>query len=335
MMKPGVELKTVETPKEIALIRRAAELRSAHLEAYPHQAWRLINGPGDGAPAGLSADIYGDFLLVTARLELASERVDRWCDALFDAYSPSGLILKRLGLRPSECTTRLYRGVDSDGPIAIVEAGATLLCTLNEDVATGLYLDLHDVRAWFGQQVQGATVLNLFSYTCSFSVHAVHGGAARVTSVDVSKKALRRGRENMAANGFDADQHRWFADDALSYLQRAVKRGGRFDWIILDPPAFGRAGNKRFALKKDLSSMLEAAIQLLADDGRLLLSVHTAGYDHSGLWDEIQRCGALLGRSIGQVKTFGLPEWDHPVLGNRHGDRGDYLQVLVVQAKSA
>ena len=139
----------------------------------------------------------------------------------------------------------------------------------------------------------------------------------------------------MQANGFDADQHRWFADDVPTFLQRAVKRGELYDWIVLDPPAFGRAGKKRFELKSALPALLDATIRLLSPNGRLLLSVHTAGHHQDGLWAQIEASAARVGRSIQHFESFGLPVWDHPVTGPGEADRGDYLQVLVVGAKCA
>src|SRR2546429_52057 len=81
--------------------------------------------------------------------------------------------------------------------------------------ATGLFLDQRDTRLHVRACSKGVEVLNLFAYTCAFSVHAALGGARRVTSVDSSRAALSRGRENMSASGLDPDAHRWFDDDAI------------------------------------------------------------------------------------------------------------------------
>ena len=318
-----------------AAIHRAAEKRAAHLSENVHEAWRLINGPADGAPAGLSVDFYRDYLVVNARAKVSSLAVQAWCDALWDFYSPPGLLLKTFAERASESTSELVKGQFPQSALHVQEGPAQLLAYLDEEFATGLYLDLHDVRIWLGQQSQGLRVLNLFSYTCSFSVHAALGGAARVTSVDASKKALNRGRENMRINGLDPDLHRWFSDDVLTHLKRAVKREDRYELIILDPPAFGRAKGKVFELRKDLDELLDHTVGLLAEEGCLLLSIHTAGFESDRLMASLSRSAKKLGRTAKLLKSFGLPVWDHPVLGQNPGDRGDYLQVLVVEAKCA
>ena len=318
-----------------SLIQKAAAARAAYLADNVHEAWRLINGPGDGAAPGLSADFYGKYLVVNARASVPAEILEEWCEALWAYYSPPALVCKIFAEKVTESTSRLFRGTWPQEPLSIREGKVQLLCNLDEDFATGLYLDLHDVRLWLGQETEGLEVLNLFSYTCSFSAHAALGGAKRVTSVDASKRALNRGRENMRINGIDPNQHRWFSDDVLTHLKRASKRGDRYDFIILDPPAFGRAGKRVFELKKDLVSLLDHSLSLLRHGGRLLISIHTAGFEQGVLLEELNRVAKSLKFRLKTLKHFGLPVWDHPILDNKPGDRGDYLQVLVVEAKCA
>jgi 23S rRNA (cytosine1962-C5)-methyltransferase len=315
------------------LIQKAAAIRAPHLAENIHDAWRVINGPADGAPAGLSADFYQDYLVVNARASVPTSVVERWCEALWSVFAPKGQLLKILHERVGESTSRPFRGVLPSGPVGIREGEVRLLCNLDADFATGLYLDLHDVRLWLGLHTRKQEVLNLFSYTCSFSVHAAMGGARRLTSVDASKRALHRGRENMRANGLDPNAHRWFADDVMTHLGRAAKRGDTYDWIIADPPAFGRAGKRRFELKRDLDGLLDQSLTLLSAGGRLMLCTHTAGFIREFLLEALHGSAAKIGRKLELVKTFGLPRWDHPVLADKPGDRGDYLQVLVVEAK--
>ena len=317
------------------LIQKAESARKAHLRNHVHEAWRLINGPADGAPPGLSVDFYQQYLVVNARASVATETLEQWCETLRMYFSPPGLVCKMFAENVSESTSYLFHGEWPRAPFVIREGEVQLFCYLNEEFATGLYLDLHDVRLWLGSQTKGIEVLNLFSYTCSFSAHAAFGGARRVTSVDASKRALNRGRENMTINGLDPHKHRWFSDDVLTHLKRAVKRGDRYDLIILDPPAFGRAGKRVFELKRDLPSLLSQTLSLLVDGGRLLLSVHTAGFEPSDLLSELHASAKNQNLHLKLIKNFGLPVWDHPVLADKPGDRGDYLQVLVVEAKCA
>jgi 23S rRNA (cytosine1962-C5)-methyltransferase len=106
-------------------------------------------------------------------------------------------------------------------------------------------------------------VLNLFGYTGLASLACARAGAA-VTHVDASKKAIGYARENQAAAGLSAAAIRWIADDALTFVKREIKRGKRYDGVILDPPKYGRGPNgETFRLETQLGELLAACAQLL------------------------------------------------------------------------
>lgn len=96
---------------------------------------------------------------------------------------------------------------------------------------------------WISNLIQQAQrpvqVLNLFGYTGLASLAAAQAGAS-VTHVDASKKALAQGRANQALSGLEDRPIRWLVDDAFKFVQREVRRGSRYDGLILDPPKFGR-----------------------------------------------------------------------------------------------
>lgn len=109
-------------------------------------------------------------------------------------------------------------------------------------------------------------VLNLFGYTGLASLACASGGA-KVTHVDASKKAIGFARENQAAAGLDATPIRWIADDALTFVKREIRRGRRYDGVILDPPKFGRGPNgETWRLEEQLPELLDACQTLLRTD---------------------------------------------------------------------
>ena len=309
-------------------LRRAYERRQAHLRplGIVQEAWRVANGAADGAPAGLTLDRYGLWLVLCAREEIPEAVTCAWAAAALDELGADGLVVKTLSRAPGASTSRVYAGEIPDGPIPIREGDAVLLCDLDDGLSTGLYLDLHDVRRGLGGLVGGGEVLNLFAHTGAFSVHAALAGADRVTSVDVSKKALRRSRQNMEANEIDPAGHRFFADDVLRALERAGRRSERYALVIVDPPAFGRVGGRTFKLERDLEPLVDRSAGLVEAGGKLLVSTHSRGVDRA----RIVACASRSGRRIEVLAEHGLPEWDHPTVGPAQGDRGDYLQVLVV-----
>ena len=252
---------------EAAEQRRRDERTRRSIDAY-----RLVNGPADGAPAGLAIDRYLNFIIVVRRDSLPAEVAEIWCQAAIRALAPEAIVLKTMAKRPEDSTSRVIFGSVPDGPISVREEDAVFLCDLNDGAQTGLFLDHQETRFESRRYATGVEVLNLFAYTCAFSVHAALAGASRVTSVDASKRALDRGRANMIASGIDPDRHRWFADDVLDHLAR--KRGPEYGLIIVDPPVFGRSKKRTFSLLRDLDRLIEGAMSKLASDGVLIFSTH-------------------------------------------------------------
>ena len=139
--------------------------------------------------------------------------------------------------------------------------------------SAGLFIDQRANRACL-RRIAGRRLLNTFAYTCSFSVAAAMAGA-ETTSVDLSKKSIDRGRANFALNALDPARHHFIADDVLDVLPRLVRRGEKFDAIVLDPPTFSR-GNKgrKWQVEQDFESLLITALELAAPKARILLATN-------------------------------------------------------------
>src|SRR5690606_16615180 len=155
---------------------------------------------------------------------------------------------------------------------AIDEHGMKLGIELHDGLSTGLFVDMREARHKVRQLVQeqrAVRMLNLFCYTCSFSVAAALAGA-HTTSVDLSGRALSRGRSNFELNDLDSAQHRFFKEDALKYLSKAIRRGDQYDFIVLDPPSFATVGKATFSVKEHYLSAARDCFALLAPGGRLL-----------------------------------------------------------------
>jgi 23S rRNA (cytosine1962-C5)-methyltransferase len=119
------------------------------------------------------------------------------------------------------------------------------------------------LQAHRGEQ---AEVLNLFGYTGLASLVCAKAGA-KVTHVDASKKAIGFARDNQREAGLEAAPIRWIADDALTFVKRELRRGRRYDGIILDPPKFGRGPNgETWRLEEQLPELLDACQTLLRTD---------------------------------------------------------------------
>jgi 23S rRNA (cytosine1962-C5)-methyltransferase len=108
-------------------------------------------------------------------------------------------------------------------------------------------------------------VLNLFGYTGLASLAAARA-SAEVTHVDSSQRAVRLGRENQALNGLEDRPLRWIVEDALKYARREVKRGSRYEGLILDPPKYGLGPKKeRWEFFKSFGALCEVLREVLSD----------------------------------------------------------------------
>lgn len=142
----------------------------------------------------------------------------------------------------------------------------------------------------------GMRVLNLFGYTGVASLSAAAAGA-KVTHVDASKKAIGWARDNAALSGMNDAPIRWICEDARKYVQREVKRGSKYEGIILDPPKYGRGPTGEvWRLFEDLPDMIHLCAQLLSDEAAfLLLNAYAARVSGPAL-------AHLLAEAVGPVR---------------------------------
>jgi 23S rRNA G2069 N7-methylase RlmK/C1962 C5-methylase RlmI len=183
----------------------------------------------------------------------------------------------------------------------IHEGDLAFRVNLSDYLDTGLFLDRRALRAMIRGEAAGKRVLNLFSYTGSFSVCAAAGGAAETDSVDLSNTYLRRAADNFRLNGFTAAfegdpfntrsvntkngkvknasiRHHLIRADALLFLKLAASR--RWDLVILDPPAFSNSKKMQTSLdiKRDHRELVAQSLALLEKGGSLFFSTGAKGF---------------------------------------------------------
>lgn len=158
-------------------------------------------------------------------------------------------------------------------------------------------------------------VLNLFGYSGLASLVCAKAGA-RVTHVDASKKAIGFGKDNQVAAGLDGAPIRWICDDALAFVRRELRRGRRYDGIILDPPKFGRGPDgETWRLENDLPELLGACQELLRTDpsardsaaGFLIATVYAVRLSYLAL---AQTAQAFFSNGVWQVGEMALMHKD-------------------------
>jgi 23S rRNA (cytosine1962-C5)-methyltransferase len=155
-------------------------------------------------------------------------------------------------------------------PLAWRGIGFTAQCTPFRHL--GFFPDMAPVWDWMGEQLEGkadASTLNMFGYTGVGTMALSRFGP--VTHVDASKKAVAQARANAAVAGLEDRPVRWIVDDAARFAAREVRRGKRYDGIILDPPKFGRGPEGEvWRLEENLPALIADCVRLLDADSRFL-----------------------------------------------------------------
>jgi len=284
-------------------------------------AYRLIHGEADGWD-DLYVDRLGDFLLIQSPRPLTGPQIDaakEWKNKL----NLNGVYYKQLNRQVQASTKknaspRLVMGLEAPDTFQVRENGAIFRLSLNEGYSTGLFLDMRENRQrilsnqiepgfpLFKTAPANATVLNCFAYTCAFSVCAARAGAA-TTSLDLSRKYLDWGQDNMRLNGIDPGHHDFIYGDALDWMKRLAKRGDTHDLVILDPPTFSRSKKTGvFQAKRDYPALAKAAAALVRVGGTLLACCNAAGYPGKKFKEDVRRGIRSAGRKI--VKSFAAPQ---------------------------
>ena len=158
----------------------------------------------------------------------------------------------------------------------------------NQGLSAGLFLDQRANRAWVKENGADLRVLNLYSYTCGFSVAATAGGAKEVCSVDTSAKFLDWGKRNFEINNLDVKKFEFWAQDCLLFLKGTAKRKRQFDLIIVDPPSFGRSKDQVFKIEKDWTQLLDLCNEVLALQGKILFSTNYEKWEYKDFQELMQ-----------------------------------------------
>lgn len=233
-------------------------------------------------------DRYEDKLHIAeyrANHRMSDAEHDAWLEACMQTaasvldVAPCDLYLKerrRLARRSEQ-----YEKVAQESRTFIVaEQGLRFKVNLTDYLDTGLFLDHRPLRKTFREEAAGKKVLNLFSYTGAFSVYAAAGGAATVTTVDLSNTYLQWARENMALNELlEAERHHFIQGDVMEFLKNNDAYGP-FDLVFVDPPAFSNSKKMKgtWDTQRDHPALLRYVLQQVAPGGVIYFSNNLRGF---------------------------------------------------------
>ena len=261
-----------DEPIDEAFIRRriheAVEYRRTFADLH---SCRMVFAESDRLPA-LIVDSFGDVLVLQC-LALGMEPFkDMIVDALVDELHPAGVYERNdVPVRTLEglpMTTGLLSGEVPDR-VEMMENGIRFLVDVKEGQKTGFFLDQKENRAAIAPFVKDRTVLDCFTHTGSFALHAGHYGAARVTGVDISGYACAFASENAQLNQL-SDRVSFVEANAFDLLSEESRKGVQYDTIILDPPAFTKSRSTVERASKGYKEINLRAMKMIRPGGFLV-----------------------------------------------------------------
>ncbi len=279
------------------------------------EACRLVFAESDGIP-GLIVDSYGSHLVLQALTAGAEARKKQTVAHLLELLSPTSISERDDPVRQKEGLRRAggpLWGIPPAGPVTVDENGLGFQVDLTTGHKTGFYLDQAENRVVVAASCAGVEVLNAFSYTGAFAVHALAAGAAHVTNVDTSAEALSLAAANFALNGFEPDRWTNLEADVFQQLRRYRDEGRQFDVVILDPPKFALSRDQVDRAARGYKDINWLALRLLRSGG-LLATFSCSGLIDRDLFQKIVFGAALdAGREVRIVRHLSQGP-DHPVL---------------------
>ncbi|WP_303720746.1 class I SAM-dependent rRNA methyltransferase [Malonomonas rubra] len=313
-------------------LRLAENLRqNALLEET--DAYRLINGEGDGLP-GLTVDRYGSYLMLQLYSQAWDAHLPALTKALQQVYEPQGIYRK---LRPQETRqleaktrnkeySKLIAGQAAPVPLMVRENGLDYLVDLREGLNTGLFPDQRRNRRELMARATGKRVLNLFAFTGAFSVAAAAAGAKQVTSVDVSQKYLEVARENFSLNRINPKRHNFIVGDVFAEVKKLREQRQTFDIILFDPPSFSTTKKSRFSTHGGTAKLVTETLPLLVAGGLLISSSNHQKVSMEEYLKELRRGALQAGEDLRTIFTSGQPE-DFPC--SVSFPEGRYLKFVI------
>ncbi len=325
---------------EAALSRRAG-LFDADTTGY-----RCINGESDGWP-GLVLDRYDSTLVVKLYTAAWLPRWPEIADLFEQRFQPERIVLRlsrnlQSGAPVTAESSRdpisgvlledgaLVRGapLDKAGRVVFQEHGLRFEAEVQRGQKTGFFLDQRENRAQVGSLSHGREVLNTFSYSGGFSLHAARGGAKAVTDVDQSAHALASAARNFALNRWNttvrACRHEAVQADVFAWLRESPPRD--WDLVILDPPSFARKEAQRGDALKAYRNLVRGGIERLRRGGTLVAASCSAHVPSTEFFTLVRQTAKQSRRLFRELATTRHPS-DHPSTF----PEADYLKCIYLR----
>jgi 23S rRNA (cytosine1962-C5)-methyltransferase len=293
-------------------IRAALHLRQRFFSGS--NALRLVFSEGDYLP-GLVVDRYGECIviqLLTAGMEALKETI---VELLDDIISPDVIVLRNDSRSRSLEGLPLYREIikgDLAALPVVNESGLLFEVDPYGGQKTGFFLDQRENRRALAEMLKGGRGLDLFCHTGGWAIRLAASGA-EVTAVDASERAVAMGRRNAALNGLQ-ENVAFLKEDVFLFLRAELERGERrYDFIVCDPPAFVKSGEKIKEGVRAYGEINEACMKLLKAGGILATSSCSYHIARELFLDTLRVAARHAGRRLRLLELRSQAK-DHPVL---------------------
>lgn len=310
-------------------LARAWSLRQDLFDLSQTNGIRVVAAESDGLP-GVTIDLYNDILvcqLLSAgaekfRKELVAALIELFPN--YSIYERSDVdVRKKEGLAPVTGWLHLPR---ESGEVVMLEHGHKISVDVIHGHKTGFYLDQRDSRKAAARYASNKTVLNCFSYTGTFALSCLKGGASHVTNVDMSELALQTAKRNLELNQLDVSKLTNEKHDVFKLLRNYKEQGQQFDMVILDPPKFADSKAQLMSAARGYKDINRVAMQIVKPGG-LLLTFSCSGLMDEMLFQKIVADAALdANRDCLFIEKLSQSS-DHPIAS--FYPEGHYLKGLV------
>ncbi|MCB9831319.1 MAG: class I SAM-dependent rRNA methyltransferase [Planctomycetes bacterium] len=313
----------------VTRLRQAVALRreGLRLEEAGTTVYRLVHAEGDRLP-GLVVDRVGGHLVMQIDCLGMTRFRDLIVSTLLEATGAEGLYERVSKMAREEegieAEEGLRAGAAAGGLLEVSECGLRFLVDVEQGQKTGFYADQRENRVFLAGLARGRRVLDAFSYTGAFGIHAGRAGAASVTAIDSSKPALENAERNVALNGITGWEG--IAGNVLRVLDHQQKEGPRYDLVVLDPP---KLVPRRSAHAKGLKLYREInakGMGVLESGGILATCSCSGGVSEDDLREVVHEAARERSREIQEIWRGGQGP-DHPAVPAHPDSR--YLKFLV------
>ncbi|HYF81963.1 MAG TPA: class I SAM-dependent rRNA methyltransferase [Clostridia bacterium] len=290
---------------------------------------RVIFGEADFLPA-LIVDKFSDYLSIQT-LSLGIEKYkDIIIELLEEILEPKGIYERNdVQIREKEGLEQKKGFIKGpfDTTVEIMENEVKMLVDIENGQKTGYFLDQRENRAALRPFVKDARVLDTFTHTGGFALHAAHYGAKEVTAVDISEHAIEYVKRNAAINGLQYKIN-GVVGNVFDVLKEYQLANEKFDVVILDPPAFCKTKSAVEGAYRGYKDINLRGMKILKPGG-FLVTCSCSHYMYPGIFMEMIQDAAMDAHRIVRQVEFRTQAKDHPVLYG--SDESMYLKCVILQ----